>query len=67
MIARAVYTSIDGCRKTKKYKTKKGLVNFIDEWVGLYVSDGKDGEALPKEGTRISFDGVGRVQWKCVD
>jgi hypothetical protein len=49
------YSSIDGCRKSRKFKTIAGARAFAKHWVG-------DSPEISSFGSyAVSFDGVGKV------
>lgn len=56
-----IYSSIDGCYKTARYKTAAGARKFAQKWLG----DGNGGwmAEIGGAGTyAISWDGVGKVE-----
>ena len=66
MIIIAEYRASDGYSLMRKYKTKVGFLQFLEHWVGTYERDGLKGEGLAAAGTRVSFDGVGVVDWHTI-
>lgn len=48
------YESCDGCSKTRTFKTKKGVMKFIEDWVGR-------GEISHSFNYMVSGDGIGKV------
>ena len=51
---RVTYNSIDGCRKSRTFKTLKGAQAFAQHWIGsTYVEFGSF--------YAVSGDGVGRI------